>query len=421
MKHKIAKGTMAAGLSLAFILGVSTFADAKGDQYQTGLAGSAAAMEQYTESDSSAPKKKVKTPSAAAAVKKTTKTQHITEVKKQAAATSAKPKVTAKQPAAAAVQKQTKEPEFSASFYRGKAAPNVRSVLNIRKKKSISSPVVGKFKKGNIGTVLKKGKEWSRIRSGKVTGYVKNEYLIWGSDIHSYAKKHNFPKQAVVKVDTLKVRQKQSTKAKVLTLVSRDDSYKVLGESAEWINVKADGDKGYLAKDYVSLGYYYTSAKSTGKKQKPAKSTTSTERTTQSERQNSSSQESGDSSSGTTRQQVVNYALKFVGNKYRYGGNSLTNGIDCSGFTQQVLAKFGYSISRTSSSQASEGVAVSTSNLRAGDLIFYGSGGGINHVALYIGGGQVVHASNSAPYPKGGIKVSNAFYRTPVCARRIIQ
>lgn len=141
----------------------------------------------------------------------------------------------------------------------------MRSVLNIRKKKSISSPVVGKFKKGNIGTVLKKGKEWSRIRSGKVTGYVKNEYLIWGSDIHSYAKKHNFPKQAVVKVDTLKVRQKQSTKAKVLTLVSRDDSYKVLGESAEWVNVKADGDKGYLAKDYVSLGYYYTSAKSTVK------------------------------------------------------------------------------------------------------------------------------------------------------------
>ena len=388
MKHKIAKGTMAAGLSLAFILGVSTFADAKGDQYQTGLAGSAAAMEQYTESDSSAPKKKVKTPSAAAAVKKTTKTQHITEVKKQAAATSAKPKVTAKQAAAAAVQKQTKEPEFSASFYKGKAAPDVRSVLNIRKKKSISSPVVGKFKKGNIGTVLKKGKEWSRIRSGKVTGYVKNEYLIWGSDIHSYAKKHNFPKQAVVKVDTLKVRQKQSTKAKVLTLVSRDDSYKVLGESAEWVNVKADGDKGYLAKDYVSLGYYYTSAKSTVKKQKPAKSTTSTERTTESERQNSSSQESGDSSSGTTR--------------------------------QQVLGHFGYNISRTSYSQANDGRTISISSVRPGDLLFYKRGGRINHVTMYIGNGQVVHASNSAPYPRGGIKVSSMGYRTPCKAVRII-
>ena len=425
MKHKIAKGTMAAGLSLAFILGVSTFADAKGDQYQTGLAGSAAAMEQYTESDSSAPqkktasKKKVKAAAATTAVKNTTKTQHITEVKKQPAATTAKQKTTAKQPAAA-VQKQTKEPEFSASFYRGKAAPNVRSVLNIRKKNSISSPVVGKFKKGNIGTVLKKGKEWSRIRSGKVTGYVKNEYLIWGSDIHSYAKKHDFPKKAVVKVDTLKVRQKQSTKAKVLTLVSRDDSYKVLGESAEWVNVKADGDKGYLAKDYVSLGYYYTSAKSTVKKQKTAKSTTSTERTTESERQNSSSQESGDSSSGTTRQQVVNYALKFVGNKYRYGGNSLTNGTDCSGFTQQVLGHFGYSISRTSYSQANDGRTISISSVKPGDLLFYKRGGRINHVTMYIGNGQVVHASNSAPYPRGGIKVSGIGYRTPCKAVRII-
>lgn len=425
MKHKIAKGTMAAGLSLAFILGVSTFADAKGDQYQTGLAGSAAAMEQYTESDSSAPqkktasKKKVKAAAATTAVKNTTKTQHITEVKKQPAATTAKQKTTAKQPAAA-VQKQTKEPEFSASFYRGKAAPNVRSVLNIRKKKSISSPVVGKFKKGNIGTVLKKGKEWSRIRSGKVTGYVKNEYLIWGSDIHSYAKKHNFPKKAVVKVDTLKVRQKQSTNAKVLTLVSRDDSYKVLGESAEWVNVKADGDKGYLAKDYVSLGYYYTSAKSTVKKQKTAKSTTSTERTTERERQNSSSQESGDSSSGTVRQQVVNYALKFVGNKYRYGGNSLTNGTDCSGFTQQVLGHFGYSISRTSYSQANDGRTISISSVKPGDLLFYKRGGRINHVTMYIGNGQVVHASNSAPYPRGGIKVSGIGYRTPCKAVRII-
>ncbi len=126
-------------------------------------------------------------------------------------------------------------------------------------------------------------------------------------------------------------------------------------------------------------------------------------------------------SGATIGQKVANYAQQFVGNPYRYGGNSLTGGIDCSGFTQQVLAKFGYSISRTSSSQATEGIRVSTSNLRAGDLLFYGDGGGINHVAIYIGGGQVVHASNSAPYPKGGIKISSAFYRTPICARRIIQ
>lgn len=126
------------------------------------------------------------------------------------------------------------------------------------------------------------------------------------------------------------------------------------------------------------------------------------------------------SGSSATGSRIASYAQQFVGNPYRYGGNSLTNGIDCSGFTQQIMAKFGYSISRTSSSQSGDGRAVSTSNLRAGDLVFYGDGGSIDHVALYIGGGQVVHASNSAPYPRGGIKISNVNYRTPICARRII-
>ena len=129
---------------------------------------------------------------------------------------------------------------------------------------------------------------------------------------------------------------------------------------------------------------------------------------------------SSGSTSSASGDAVVSYASQFIGNPYVYGGNSLTGGIDCSGFTQQIMAKFGYSISRTSSSQAGDGRAVSTSNLRAGDLVFYGDGGGINHVALYIGGGQVVHASNSAPYPRGGIKISNVNYRTPICARRII-
>ncbi|MBS7007924.1 C40 family peptidase [Anaerostipes sp.] len=429
MKRKLAKGTMAAGLSLAFILGVSTFADAKASQYQTGLAGAAAAMEEYTESDSSASQKKAAPSSrktktisrTTAAPQKTTQAKHITEVKKQPAATASVQNTTSKQPKTAA-KKQIKEPEYTKAMYQGKAVPDVRSVLNIRKKKSTSSPVVGKFKKGNIGTILKKGKEWSKIRSGKVTGYVKNEYLVWGSDIHKYAKEHNLPKKAVVTAETLKVRQKQSTKAKVLTLVSKNDTYKIIKESADWVNVKADGDKGYLAKDYVSIRYYFTNAKSTVKKSKPkaAESTQSTEKSEQSSRETSSLQDSESSSSGTSRQKVVNYALKFVGNKYRYGGNSLTNGIDCSGFTQQVLGHFGYSISRTSSSQANDGRTISISNVRPGDLLFYKRGGRINHVTMYIGNGQVVHASNSAPYPRGGIKVSSIGYRTPCKAVRII-
>ncbi len=112
---------------------------------------------------------------------------------------------------------------------------------------------------------------------------------------------------------------------------------------------------------------------------------------------------------------VVSYAMQFIGNKYVYGGNSLTNGIDCSGFTQQVYRQFGYSIPRTSSSQRSAGVGVSYSEAQPGDLICYSG-----HVGIYIGGGQIVHASNSSPYPKGGIKTGSATYRTILAVRRIV-
>ena len=104
--------------------------------------------------------------------------------------------------------------------------------------------------------------------------------------------------------------------------------------------------------------------------------------------------QSNASSSDSLRQSVVNYALQFVGNPYVYGGTSLTNGTDCSGFTQSVLANFGISISRTAASQSGGGTAVDMSNLQPGDLLFYDNGSGIGHVSMYIGNGQVVHASN---------------------------
>ena len=228
------------------------------------------------------------------------------------------------------------------SKYANKAVADIYSTttLNIRKKGSINAKIVGKMKKGNIATVLKKGSEWSKVRSGNVTGYVKNQYLVFGDEIKNFAKQ-NVKKVAKVQTETLRVRKKAS------------------------VSISSSG-------------------------------------------------------SSATGSRIASYAQQFVGNPYRYGGNSLTGGIDCSGFTQQIMAKFGYSISRTSSSQSGDGRAVSTSNLRVGDLVFYGDGGSIDHVALYIGGGQVVHASNSAPYPRGGIKISNVNYRTPICARRII-
>ena len=336
------------------------------------------------------------------------------------------------------------------SKYANKAVADIYSTttLNIRKKGSINAKIVGKMKKGNIATVLKKGSEWSKVRSGNVTGYVKNQYLVFGDEIENFAKQ-NVKKVVKVQTETLRVRKKASTNSKIVTLVSEDDKLKVKKQTDDWAKVKVDGQTGYVSKDYAKVTYSFGKAKSmkqiqaeqaAKEAQKQAAQTTigNESASTSSSNTSNSSTTSGStkassvqaakkasvsvSSSGSsaTGSRIASYAQQFIGNPYRYGGNSLTSGIDCSGFTQQIMAKFGYSISRTSSSQAGEGRAVSTSNLRAGDLVFYGNGGSINHVAVYIGGGQVVHASNSAPYPRGGIKISNVNYRTPICARRII-
>lgn len=106
---------------------------------------------------------------------------------------------------------------------------------------------------------------------------------------------------------------------------------------------------------------------------------------------------------------IASYALQFVGNPYVSGGTSLTNGADCSGFTQSVFKHFGISIPRTSGAQAGGGKSVSLSEIQAGDIIYYGG-----HVAIYIGNGQIVHASTQ----KTGIKVSSYLYRTPISVRR---
>ena len=120
-----------------------------------------------------------------------------------------------------------------------------------------------------------------------------------------------------------------------------------------------------------------------------------------------------DSSTSASGQAVADYAVQFVGNPYVYGGTSLTKGADCSGFVQSVYKHFGYSLSRTAASQAGDGKKVSVDSLQPGDLLFYH---GYGHVAIYIGGGQVVHASNKAT----GIKISSYDYSPIDKAVRII-
>ena len=133
------------------------------------------------------------------------------------------------------------------------------------------------------------------------------------------------------------------------------------------------------------------------------------------------------SASGNNKgSQIANFAIKYIGNKYVYGGTSLTGGADCSGFVMTVFAQYGIKLLRVandqlhgpSSSYVSAGykkaVVVSPGYLLPGDLVFYGYNDYASHVAIYIGDGKIVHASNSQPYPAGGIKISNYNYQTPI-------
>lgn len=124
--------------------------------------------------------------------------------------------------------------------------------------------------------------------------------------------------------------------------------------------------------------------------------------------------EETESSTSGLGAEIASFALQFVGNPYVYGGTSLTNGADCSGFVQSVFASYGIYLPRTAADQAYSGTSVDLGSIQAGDLLFYSDGSGISHVALYIGGGQIVHASTSTT----GIIVSDAYYSTPVCAAR---
>ena len=233
-------------------------------------------------------------------------------------------------------------------------------------------------------------------------------------------------------------------------LVSEDDKLKVKNQSGDWVKVKVDGETGYVSKDYAKVTYSFGKAKSMKEIQaeqeaKEAKkraeeaaqtakrsasvSTTSSNHTSDSKttsasttssaaatKESSVSVSSGGSSATGSR--IASYAQQFVGNPYVYGGTSLTNGTDCSGFTQSVMANFGISIPRTAGAQSNGGRPVSLSNIQPGDLLFYSGNGdyGIGHVTMYIGNGQVVHASNE----RTGIIVSSIGYRTPCAARSYI-
>lgn len=262
--------------------------------------------------------------------------------------------------------------------------------LNVRETPSTEADVVGKMPNNAGCEILEQDGEWTRIKSGKVEGYVSSEYLLSGDAALAKAQEVR-QTVATVTTTTLYVREEPNTDSTIITMMPLGEELEVIETLDGWVKINVDSDEGYVSSDYVDISVEL------------AKAQTMTEI------------RYGQGVSDV-RVSLVSYATQFVGNPYVWGGTSLTRGADCSGFVLSVFANYGISLPHSSVAQANCGRKISASEAQPGDLFFYGNGSRINHVAIYIGNGQVVHASS----PKSGIKISGAFYRTPVKVVRVI-
>ena len=277
--------------------------------------------------------------------------------------------------------------------------------------------VIGKLTSKAAGDIIETLDGWYKIKSGTVTGYIAAdpELIATGQEAKDLAMQ-NATQMAIITTDVLNVRVEPNTDSKIWTQIVKDERYPVVDQQDGWVQIdlgsvdtedgSQDGDeKAYISTRDNNVEVRY--ALNEAIKFTPAKDSSS----------GASSDGSGSSTKQSRRSQLVNYAIQFVGNRYVWGGTSLTNGVDCSGFTMRVMEKFGVSLPHYSGSQAQMGKKVTSATMKPGDLIFYaGSNGKVNHVAIYIGNGRIVHAASR----RSGIKTSTWNYRTPVAIRSML-
>lgn len=307
--------------------------------------------------------------------------------------------------------------------YADKAVVKASSTVNIRAKATTSSSVVGYAGAGQVVTVKSKGSEWSKITMNGTTGYIKNEFLLYADDAAKYVQ-DNSETIAIINSGSLRLREDASTSSNCLAYLPAAGSYLVISEGDSWTKIKvSDSLEGYVHNDYITI----TKGKPNNYsailvQQQPTGGNTndSTENTTEDNTNVDNPTDIPTGGSGITSctgQDIANYAVQFVGNPYVYGGTSLTNGADCSGFVMRVYADHGISLDRTAYYQASNGIEVSISQLVPGDLIIFDYGTGtIQHVGIYIGNNQYVHAANSST----GIVISTLNTSSVYTCRRII-
>lgn len=270
------------------------------------------------------------------------------------------------------------------NLYDNLGISSVDSYLNIRSEPREDGDIIGKMTSKSAGEILETSEDgkWYKIKSGPVTGYVSADYILTGQAAKDEALQVA-ELMAIVSTDRLNAREQPTQDSKIWTQISNNERYPVTEQLDGWVGIELDTSTAYVSTDYVDVRYALPEAV----KFSPLDGNQS------------------------LRNKMVNYGLQFVGNRYVWGGNDPHTGADCSGFVKYVYSHVaGITLPRTSREQARQGTPIKSSQMRPGDLIFYANGGGtVNHVAMYIGNGQIVHAASR----RSGIKISTWNYRTP--------
>lgn len=283
--------------------------------------------------------------------------------------------------------------------------------LRVREAKNTECAVLTLVSGEESFEVLREDKEWVKIMvDGDTKGFVTKEY------VNITVK---FKKAVSIEEEREAARKKAAAeaaaaRAEAEAAAARERANSSNNGGSSGSNSSSSGSSGSNSSSHSGSSSKHSSSHSSGSSSQSGSSSGSS--SSKDSEEDSSSNSSGSVIGSGDGSSIASYALQFVGNPYVYGGSSLTHGTDCSGFSQSVFRKFGISLPRTSGEQSGVGKKISVSSARAGDLIFYAKNGHVNHVAICIGGGRVVHASN----PTTGITTSNINYRTPYCARRII-
>ena len=299
---------------------------------------------------------------------------------------------------------------------------NVSNYVNVRQSGSTSSEIVGKLYADCVATVIAEEGDWVYVNSGNVTGYVVKDYLLLGDEAEAAIAKKYAPKVEVT-ANVLNVRSGAGTGYDVVDTFQKGDTAELLEQGKEWMKIRfSAGGKtktGYVYATYVKVTgepkYGETLAEESARIEAEKKAAAEAAAKAEAERKAAAEQAKRDKAT-----QVANYAKTAVGTAYVWGGTNMKSGVDCSGLCYAAYKAYGYTLPRVSRDMAASSALLSvtpnTTYLKAGDLVFYASGGRVDHVAMYIGDGKVVHASDY----NTGVIISRYNYRTPHSAKRVI-